>query len=257
MKQVVVITGASAGVGRATVRAFARQGADIGLLARGTDGLDGARREVEAVGGRALAIPTDVAHADEVEAAAESVERELGPIDVWINNAMVSVVSPVRETSAEEFERVTAVTYLGCVHGTLSALRRMLPRDRGVIVQVGSALSYRAAPLLAPYCAAKHAVRGFTEALRCELLHDRSRVRVTLVHPPAMNTPHFGWTKSRMPREVQPVPPMFQPELGARAVHWAALHDRREVWVGGPTVLAILASRVAPGLADRILARRG
>jgi NAD(P)-dependent dehydrogenase (short-subunit alcohol dehydrogenase family) len=208
MKRIVVITGASAGVGRATVRAFARQGAEIGLIARGVDGLEAAQREVEAEGGRALVLPADVADAEQIEAAAERVERELGPIDVWVNNAMVSVFSPVKELRADEVKRVTDVTYLGVVYGTLAALRRMLPRDRGSIVQVGSALAYRGIPLQAAYCGAKHAIEGFTESLRCELLHDQSRVHVTMVQLPAMNTPQFDWVKSRLPREPQPVPPI-------------------------------------------------
>src|SRR5205807_6649114 len=218
MKQVVVITGASAGVGRATVRAFARQGADIGLLARGVDGLEGARREVEAEGRRALVLPTDVASAQQIEAAADRVEHELGPIDVWVNNAMVSVFSPVKELQAEEIRRVTEVTYLGVVYGTLAALKRMLPRDRGAIVQVGSALAYRGIPLQAAYCGAKHAIQGFTESLRCELLHDGSRVHVGMVQLPAMNTPQFSWVKSRLPRKPQPVPPIYQPEVAAEAI---------------------------------------
>jgi NAD(P)-dependent dehydrogenase (short-subunit alcohol dehydrogenase family) len=255
--RVVVVTGASAGVGRATVRALAAAGADVALLARGLDGLEGAYREVVRAGRRALVLPTDVSDPDAVERAAEATERELGPIDAWINNAMVSVFSPVRRTTADEFRRVTEVTYLGYVHGTLSALRRMLPRDRGVIVQVGSALCYRAIPLQAAYCAAKHAIKGFTESLRCELLHERSRVRVTMVHLPAINTPQFDWTRNRMPHEAQPVPPIFQPEVAADAILWAIEHERREVWLGGPTVKAILAERVVPGLADRRLARRG
>ena len=256
-QQVVVITGASAGVGRATVRAFARQGADIGLLARGTDGLDGARREVEAVGGRALAIPTDVAHADEVEAAAERIERELGPIDVWVNNAMVSVFSPVKELTAEDVRRVTEVTYLGVVYGTLAALKRMLPRDRGAIVQVGSALAYRGIPLQAAYCGAKHAIQGFTESLHCELLHDGSHVHVSMVHLPAMNTPQFDWVKSRLPREPQPVPPIYQPELAADAIVWASSQRRREISVGEPTLAAIWIDKIASGLFDRYLAHTG
>ncbi len=255
--QVVVVTGASAGVGRATVRAFARRGAHIGLLARGHDGLEGARREVEAAGGRALVLPTDVADAGRVEAAAAAVEEAFGPIDVWVNNAMVSVFSPVKLLEPEEVRRVTAVTYLGYVHGTLTALRRMIPRDRGVIVQVGSALAYRAIPLQAAYCGAKHAIDGFTESLRCELLHDGSRVRVTTVQMPALNTPQFGWVRSRLPRKPQPVPPIFQPEVAAEAIVWAAQHERRELWVGGSTVKAILADKVVPGLADRYLAWTG
>jgi len=208
-REVIVVTGASAGVGRAVVRMFAAQGAHIGLIARGHDGLAGARREVESAGGRALMLPVDVADAEQVEAAAEVVERELGPIDIWINNAMVSVFSPVKQMKADEYRRVTEVTYLGYVYGTLAALRRMLPRDRGVIVQVGSALAHRAIPLQSAYCAAKHAIQGFTESLRCELIHDGSKVRVPMVHLAAMNTPQFGWVKSRLPNEAQPVPPIF------------------------------------------------
>src|SRR5579872_323908 len=215
--EVVVVTGASAGVGRATVRAFARRGAHIGLLARGRAGLEGARREVEALGGRALVLPIDVSDAEAVEAAAEAVESKFGPIDIWVNDAMCSVFSPVREMTAEEFRRVTEVTYLGFVYGTLAALRRMLPRDRGIIVQVGSALAYRGIPLQSAYCAAKHAIQGFTESLRCELIHDGSGVRVTMVQMPALNTPQFDWVKSRLPRRPQPVPPIFQPEVAAEA----------------------------------------
>jgi len=254
---VVVITGASAGVGRAAVRAFARRGADIGLIARGEDGLAAARREVEAAGHRALAIPTDVADADAVETAAAYVERDLGPIDVWVNNAMVSVFSPVHELTASDVHRVTEVTYLGVVYGTLAALKRMLPRDRGSIVQVGSALAYRGIPLQAAYCGAKHAIQGFTESLRCELLHDGSRVHVSMVHLPAMNTPQFDWVKSRLPREPQPVPPIYQPEIAADAIVWAASHRRREISVGGPTLGAIWVNKIASGLLDRYLARTG
>src|SRR2546423_13049192 len=220
--EVVVITGASAGLGRATARAFAREGARIGLLARGRDGLEGARRDVERLGGKALVLPTDVADAEEVERAAEAVEREFGPIDIWINNAMVSVFSPIKQMKPEEFRRVTEVTYLGAVYGTLAALKRMLPRNRGVIVQVGSALAYRAIPLQSAYCGAKHALEGFTESLRCELIHGKSAVRVTMVQLPALNTPQFGWVKSRLPRKAQPVPPIFQPEVAADSIHFAA-----------------------------------
>ena len=254
---VVVITGASAGVGRATVRAFARQGADIGLLARGVDGLEAARREVEAAGGRAIAIPTDVGDADRVEAAADRIERELGPIDIWVNNAMVSVFSPVKELTPDEIHRVTEVTYLGVVYGTLAALKRMLPRDRGSIVQVGSALAYRGIPLQAAYCGAKHAVQGFTESLRCELLHDGSGVHVSIVNLPAMNTPQFDWVKSRLPREPQPVPPIYQPEIAADAIVWASSQRRREISVGGTTVAVIWANKIASGVLDRYLARTG
>jgi NAD(P)-dependent dehydrogenase (short-subunit alcohol dehydrogenase family) len=257
MKQVVVITGASAGVGRATVRAFARQGADIGLLARGLDGLEAARREVEAAGGRALTLPTDVADPDQVEAAAERVERELGPIDVWVNNAMVSVFSPVKELQTDEVKRVTDVTYLGVVYGTLAALKRMLPRDRGAIVQVGSALAYRGIPLQAAYCGAKHAIQGFTESLRCVMLHDGSGVHVAMVQLPPMNTPQLNWVKSRLPREPQPVPPIYAPEVAADAIVWAAAHRRRELSVGGPTVAAIWLNKIASGLLDRYLAKTG
>ncbi|HWM89994.1 MAG TPA: SDR family oxidoreductase [Thermoanaerobaculia bacterium] len=255
--RVVVVTGASAGVGRATVRAFAEQGAHVGLIARGQDGLDAARREVEELGARALALPLDVADAAKVEEAAARVERELGPIDVWVNNAMVSVFSPVREMEPEEYRRVTEVTYLGYVYGTLAALKRMLPRDRGVIVQVGSTLAYRGIPLQSAYCGAKHAIQGFCDSLRAELLHDKSRVRVTMVQMPALNTPQFGWVKSRLPRRPQPVPPIYQPEVAARAIVWAAAHPRREVWVGAPTVVGILGNKLAPGLGDRYLARAG
>jgi NAD(P)-dependent dehydrogenase (short-subunit alcohol dehydrogenase family) len=254
---VVVVTGASAGVGRATACAFAAGGARLGLLARGRDGLEGARRDVQAAGGQALVVPTDVADADQVEAAARAVEDAFGPIDVWVNNAMVSVFSPIKEMTAAEFRRVTEVTYLGYVHGTLAALHRMLPRDRGVIVQVGSALAYRGIPLQAAYCGAKHAIQGFTDSLRCELLHDRSRVRVVEVQMPALNTPQFGWVKSRLPRTPQPVPPIYQPEIAARAIVWAAAHERAELYVGWPTVLAIVGNKVAPRVADRYLARTG
>jgi NAD(P)-dependent dehydrogenase (short-subunit alcohol dehydrogenase family) len=255
--QVVVITGASAGVGRATARAFAERGARIGLLARGRDGLEGARRDVEAAGGTAIAIPTDVADAKQVESAADTVERELGPIDVWINNAMTSVFSPIAELLPDEIKRVTEVTYLGTVYGTMAALRRMRTRDRGVIVQVGTALAYRAIPLQSAYCAAKHAVRGFTESLRCELLHDKSHIRVAMVHLPALNTPHFSWVRSRLPRKPQPVPPIYQPEVAAEAIVWAADHERREIEVGLPTVVAVEGNKVMGGLMDRYLARTG
>jgi NAD(P)-dependent dehydrogenase (short-subunit alcohol dehydrogenase family) len=255
--EVVVITGASAGVGRAVARRFARAGAHIALLARGRDGLDAVRAEVEAAGGRALALTADVASWEQVEDAAARTEQELGPIDVWINNAMTSVFSPVIEMEPGEYRRVTEVTYLGSVHGTLAALRRMRPRDRGSIVQVGSALAYRGIPLQSAYCAAKHAIQGFLDSLRSELIHDRSSVKLSHVHLPAMNTPHFGWAKSRLPNKPQPVPPIYQPEIAADAIFWASHHDRRELWVGMPTVSAILANRLAPGLLDRYLAANG
>ena len=255
--RVVVITGASAGVGRATARAFARQGASVALLARGAAGLEGARREVEALGGRPLVVPTDVGDADQVEAAAALVERELGPIDVWVNNAMNSVFSPVREMKPEEYRRVTDVTYLGTVYGTLAALHHMLPRNRGKIVFVGSALAYRGIPLQSAYCGAKHAIQGFYDSLRTELLHDRSGVQISMVHLPAINTPQFRWVKSRLRRKAQPVPPILQPEVAADAVLFAADNDRRELWLGWPTVKAIAGNRLAPWYADRYLAREG
>ena len=255
--EVVVITGASAGVGRATAREFARQGSCIGLLARGKDGLEGAKRDVEALGGRAIAIPTDVSDPDAVERAAELIEQEFGPIDVWINNAMASVFSPVKEMKPVEYKRVTEVTYLGQVYGTLAALRRMLPRDQGVIVEVGSALAYRGIPLQSAYCGAKHAIQGFVDSLRCELIHDGSGVRVTMVQLPAMNTPQFSWVKSRLPNKPQPVPPIYQPEVGAKAILFAVRKGRRELYVGLPTVEAIVGNKVAPGFADKYLAKNG
>ena len=254
-REVVVVTGASAGIGRATARAFGARGASVGLIARGRDGLEGARREIEAAGGRALALPVDIADAEQVEAAADRVEAAFGPIDVWINNAMVTVFGPADVITAPEFRRVTEVTYLGTVYGTMAALRRMRARNRGAIVQVGSALAYRSIPLQAPYCAAKSAVRGFTDALRCELLHDGCDVHLTMVQLSAFNTPQFDWARNRMHREPQPLPPIFQPELAADAIVWAAHHRRREVWVGWPAVKAILGNRAMPGVLDRMLAR--
>lgn len=255
--EIVVITGASAGVGRATALEFARRGAWIGLLARGREGLEATRHEVEAAGGKALVLPTDVADPRQVELAATAVESELGPIDIWINNAMVSVFSPVKEMEAEEYKRVTEVTYLGYVYGTLAALKRMLPRDRGMILQVGSTLAYRGIPLQSAYCAAKHAIQGFQDSLRSELIHDGSKVRTTMVQLPAVNTPQFGWVKSRLPRKPQPVPPIYQPEIIARTIYWAAHQDRREVWIGAPTIKGIVGNRIAPGLGDWYLARNG
>ncbi len=251
----VVITGASCGVGRATARAFAATGANVGLIARGEEGLAAAAREVEQAGGRALVLPLDVADAEAVDAAAARVDAELGPIDVWVNCAMTAVLAPVKDTTAAQFRRVTEVAYLGYVHGTLAALQRMLPRDRGVIVQVGSALAHRAIPLQATYCGAKHAIKGFTDALRCELIHDRSGVRVTMVQLPGLNTPQFDQVATTLDRHPQPVPPIYQPELAARAVLWAAEHRRREVYVGEPTPVVIWAGRLAPGLLDRYLGR--
>jgi len=257
VSEVVVITGASAGVGRATTRKFARLGARIALLARGTDGLEVAQREVEELGGTAIVVPVDVANAEQVEAAAARVEIDLGKIDIWINNAMASVFSPIKKMTPEEFRRVTEVTYLGCVYGTLAALKRMLPRDHGTIVQVGSALAYRGIPLQSAYCAAKHAIQGFCDSLRCELLHDKSGVRLTMVQLPALNTPQFGWVKSRLPRKAQPVPPIFQPEVAAEAIYFAAHNPRREFYIGLPSVKAIVANKIAPGLLDHYLARTG
>ena len=255
--EVVVITGASAGVGRAVAREFAKYRARIGLLARNREALEIARAEVKEAGGEALVVSTDVANAEQVEAAAEAVEKELGAIDIWINNAMVSVFSPVKEMTAEEFKRVTDVTYLGTVYGTLAALKRMLPRKAGVILQVGSALAYRGIPLQAAYCGAKHAVQGFCESLRCELLHDGSAVKLIMVQMPALNTPQFGWVKSRLPGKPRPVPPIFQPEVAAQAVYWAAHHDRPEVYLGWPTSKAIVGNKIAPRFADWYLARTG
>ncbi len=253
-RKVVVVTGASAGVGRATVRELGKRGAAVGLLARGRDGLEAARAEVEQLGGEAIVLSTDVADADAVESAAAMVEETFGPIDVWINNAMVSVFSPVKEMTAAEYQRVTEVTYLGYVHGTLSALKRMLPRDEGVIIQVGSALAYRGIPLQSAYCAAKHAIEGFNDSLRSELLHDGSKVRVTSVHLPAINTPQFRWVKSRLDKKSQPVPPIYQPEVAADAIIFAMNHDRREMWVAWPTVKTIVGARTVPWYLDRRLA---
>jgi NAD(P)-dependent dehydrogenase (short-subunit alcohol dehydrogenase family) len=256
--RVVVVTGASAGLGRAIARAFGARGAAVGLIARGEERLASAEAEIRDAGGRALAILADVSDAAALEAAAERVDRELGPIDVWINNAMVSVFSPVKEMTAEEFRRVTEVTYLGYVHGSLAALRRMLSRDAGTIVQVSSSLAFRGIPLQSAYCASKHAIKGFTEALRTELLHDGSAVRVTMVHMPALNTPQFEWVRNRLPHRPQPMPPVFQPEVGAEAVVYAVQHpERRDLTVSGSAVKVTWAERVAPGLIDRYLARKG
>jgi len=255
--RVVVVTGGSAGVGRATAVAFARQGARVAALARGADRLDDTRREIEALGGLCLTVPTDVADAEAVEDAASRTEEALGPIDVWVNSAMTSVFAPVRDLSAAEVRRVTEVTYLGSVHGILSALRRMEPRDAGAIIQVGSALAYRAIPLQGSYCGSKFAIRGFVDSLRTELRHDGSQIRITTVHLPAMNTPQFDWVRSRLPRHPQPVPPIYQPEVAARAIVWASACARREVWVGSPTVATIIANTLAPALVDRYLARTG
>ncbi|MGH9739559.1 MAG: SDR family oxidoreductase [Candidatus Acidiferrales bacterium] len=255
--ETVVVTGASAGLGRAIAEEFGKRGANIALLARGQQGLDAAAAEIESAGGKALAVPTDVADPQAVEAAAEAAEQKFGPIDICINNAMASVFAPVKEMKPEEYKRATEVTYLGVVHGTLAALKRMLPRDRGMIVQVGSALAYRSIPLQSAYCAAKHAIVGFTDSLRCELIHDHSHVRVTVVHMPAMNTAQFSWVRNKLDKKPQPVPPIYQPEVGARAVYWAAHHDRREVYVGASTVGAIVGNKIAPGTLDHYLGRTG
>ena len=255
--RVVVVTGASAGVGRATVRAFAREGTHVGLIARDTEGLHVAAREVTELGGKGLAVPADVADASQVEAAAARIESEVGPIDVWVNNAMTTIFGRVADLTPEEFKRATEVTYLGTVYGTMAALRRMLPRNSGRIIQVGSALVYRSIPLQAAYCGAKHAIAGFTDSLRSELLHDNKKIHLTMVQLPAMNTPQFTWCRSKMPRHPQPVPPIFQPEVAAERIVWASHHNRREVFVGAPTVIAIEANKVVPALADRYLGRTG
>jgi NAD(P)-dependent dehydrogenase (short-subunit alcohol dehydrogenase family) len=256
-REIVVITGASAGVGRATAQAFARRKARIGLIARGRDGLEAAKREVESLGGEAIVLPLDVSDAGAIERAASQVEETFGPIDIWVNNAMLSVFSPVMEMEPDDYRRVTEVTYLGYVWGTLAALKRMKPRNRGAIVQVGSALAYRGIPLQSAYCAAKHAVQGFHDSLRCELIHDRSKVRVVMVQMPALNTPQFRWVKSRLPRKAQPVPPIFQPEVAAEAIVWAAHSNRREINVGWPTSKAVIGNNLAPGYGDRYLAKHG
>ncbi|MFD5053147.1 SDR family oxidoreductase [Streptomyces tendae] len=256
--EVVVVTGATGGVGRATARAFGARGAAVALIARGEHALQRAAEEVEAAGGRALPLVVDVADAEAVDTAATRVEEEFGPIDVWVNAAFSTVFAPVPEIRPEELRRATEVTYFGFVHGTQAALRRMTPRDRGTIVQVGSALAERSVPLQAVYCGAKHAIQGFTESLRCELLHDRSGVRVTMVQMPGLNTPQFSWVLTRLPRHPRPVAPVYQPEVAARAVLHAADHpERRMYWVGGSTVATLLGQKFAPGLLDRYLARTG
>ena len=257
---VVVITGASAGLGRAIAHAYAKKGACLALLARNPEALEAAAKECLLLGSpRALAIPTDVSDDSAVEAAAERAQRELGPIDIWINNAMVSVFSPVKEMEPADYKRVTEVLYLGFVHGTLSALKRMLPRDRGTIIQIGSALAYRSIPLQSAYCACKHAIAGFTDSLRCELVHDRSHVQLTHVHMPAMNTWQFNWVKNRLPNNTQPVPPIYEPEIAAHVVLAAGLakRPRREYWVGTPTIAAIVGQKFIPGLLDLYLGKTG
>jgi NAD(P)-dependent dehydrogenase (short-subunit alcohol dehydrogenase family) len=255
--EVVVITGGSAGVGRAVAQRFARRGARIGLLARGPERLEAAATEVEKSGGSALAIPTDVADPDAVERAAEEVEGKLGPIDVWVNNAMATIFAPFHEIQPDEYRRATETTYFGTVWGTMAALRRMRARNRGTIVLVGSALAYRGIPLQAPYCGAKHAIKGFFESLRTELLHEGSGVRLTMVQLPAHNTPQFSWGRTRMPRHPQPVPPIFEPEVAAEAIEYAALHAPRQLYVGWPTLKVVLGNALVPQLVDRYLARNG
>jgi len=255
--EVVVVTGSSSGVGRAIAQAFGKRGAHVALLARGEDGLNGAKQEVESFGGRALAIPTDVSDHEAVEAAAVRVEAELGPIDIWVNDAMATVFARVVDTTPEEFKRATEVTYLGAVYGTMAALRRMVARDRGKIVQVGSALSYRAIPLQAAYCGAKFGIRGFTDSIRTELLADKSKVQITMVQLPGVNTTQFSWCRSKLPKHPMPVPPIYQPEIPAEAVYWAAHHRRRELWVGYSAVQAIVGTTLAPSVADWYLAKTG
>jgi short-subunit dehydrogenase len=255
--RVIAITGASAGVGRATALAFARERAWIGLIAREKQRLRSTKAEVEAAGGRALVLPADVADYPQVERAAAQIEAEFGPIDVWVNNAMTTVFAPFDEITPEEFKRATEVTYLGYVHGTMAALKRMKQRDRGMIIQVGSALAHRSIPLQSAYCGAKHAIIGFTDSLRSELMHDVSHVHLTVVNLPAMNTPQFEWSRTRLPRRPRPVPPIFQPEVAADAIVWASTRRKRVVDVGFPTVMAIMAQKFAPGLADYYLARTG
>lgn len=257
MSKIVVITGAGAGVGRATVGEFARHGYDIALLSRDSGRLEEAAAEARACGVRALPISTDVADAEAVEAAATRVEKELGPIDVWVNVAMATVFSPVAKLTAKEVARGTAVTYLGQVHGMMAALRRMTPRNRGTIVNVGSALAYRSVPLQSVYCGAKFAIRGFTDSLRSEILHDKLNIKISMVDLPAVNTPQFSWALNKTGHRAQPVPPIFQPEIPARAIYFAAVHPRRQTWIGFPTVKAILANRIAPGIIDRYLASAG
>jgi NAD(P)-dependent dehydrogenase (short-subunit alcohol dehydrogenase family) len=255
--KVIAVTGASAGVGRAVVRRFAHDGARLGLIARGRKRLEAAAAEVEDLGGEALVLPLDVADPVAVDRAADEIEARFGPLDVWVNNAMATVFAPVRDTTPEEFRRATEVTYLGTVWGTMAALARMQPRDRGTIIQVGSALVYRSIPLQAAYCGSKSAIRGFTESLRTELLHDGSNVHLTMVELPAQNTPQFRWSRAKMPRQPQPVPPIFQPELAAEAIAYAAEHRRRELVVGWPAMKAIYGEKFVPGLLDRYLARSG
>jgi NAD(P)-dependent dehydrogenase (short-subunit alcohol dehydrogenase family) len=253
----VVITGASAGLGRATVREFAQHGANIGLLARGSDGLEAAKSEVEELGGKAIAVQTDVSDPEQVESAADKVEEEFGPIDVWINIAMVSVFAPVKNVKPKEFERVTDVTYHGQVYGVMSALKRMLPRDEGTIILGGSALAYRGIPLQSAYCGAKHGIHGFFESLRAELIHDGSNINLSMVQLPAMNTTQFGWVLNKLPRKPKPMGQIFEPEVAARVIFDTAKNPEREVYVGYPTAQAILGNKIIPGWLDKYLAKTG
>ena len=257
MGDVVVITGASGGIGRATARRFAQDGARIALLARGDAGLEGAATEVEELGAKALVLPTDVADADQVEAAAQAAEDELGPIDIWVNDAMATIYAEFLDIEPDEYRRATDVTYHGMVWGTRAALKRMAERNRGTIVQVGSALAFRGIPLQAPYCGAKHACKGFTESVMTEIKHRGWDIHVTMVHLPGVNTTQFTWGRTKLPKQTQPVPPIYQPEVAADAIHWAAYHKRRQIYVGVPTVLNVLGERVAPWFLDWYLAKTG
>jgi NAD(P)-dependent dehydrogenase (short-subunit alcohol dehydrogenase family) len=258
MPRIIVVTGSSGGIGRASAVAFGARGDTVVLVARGQKGLAGAAQKVKDAGGNAHVMPADVADPDQLFAIADKVEAEIGPIDVWVNVAFTSVFSPFDQIKPEEYRRVTEVSYLGYVYGTMAALKYMKPRDRGTIVQVGSALAYRGIPLQSAYCGAKHAIQGFNEALRCELLHDKSGVHVTMVQMPAVNTPQFSWVLSRLPRHAQPVPPIYQPEFAARGVVFAADHPgRREYWVGASTMGTVAANAIAPGLLDRYLGKTG
>lgn len=256
-EKVVVVTGSSAGLGRAIATEFAKKGMHIGLISRDEERLEDVKKQMESFGVRCSIVSCDVSDAQGLDLAAEKIEKELGPIDIWVNNAMTSIFSPFMQISPEEFRRVTEVTYLGYVYGTQTALKRMLPRNEGMIIQVGSALAYRGIPLQSAYCGAKHAVEGFTESVRCELLHDKSQVRITIVHMPALNTTQFSWVKSKLKRKPQPVPPIYQPEVGAKAVVWSAFHYRREWYVGLSTVIAIVGNKFFPGIGDQYLAKKG
>jgi Short-chain dehydrogenases of various substrate specificities len=257
MTKLAVITGAGAGVGRATAQAFAREGCDIGLIGRDRERLETAAAELRTLGVRACVAPADMADADAVDHAADTIEAELGPIDIWVNNAMATIFAPVAEITPAEFKRATEATYLGTVHGVMTALRHMKTRGEGTIINVGSALAYRSVPLQSAYCGAKAAIKGFTDSLRSELIHDRSAIKISMVHLPAVNTPQFDWALNKMGRRAQPVPPIYDPEIPANAIVFAAFNHRREIWVGMPTVVAILANRIAPGFADNYLATHG